>query len=116
MGRRSTRVSIVCVTRPLTRAAGPRDMRRGGVALVLAPIALVLALCHVAAAATSDASLAGPAPASRASGTLWPTVLWAQRRHALYVRFVVPELRGDTAAVFANDTHVTFEASGRGGA
>ena len=47
--------------------------------------------------------------------TLWPRILWAQRRHVLYVRMVTRELRPDTVDVAANDTHLVFEAQGRGG-
>lgn len=47
--------------------------------------------------------------------TRWPRILWAQRRHVLYVKLVTPELRPDTVAVAANDTHLTFVAQGRGG-
>lgn len=46
---------------------------------------------------------------------LWPRILWAQRRHVLYIKLVVQELRPNTVSIVANDTHLTFEARGRGG-
>ena len=46
---------------------------------------------------------------------MWPRIEWAQRRSMLYVRVVTPDLQPGTVDVHVNDTHLTFQAQGRGG-
>ena len=104
-----------------------RARTRVWLALLALPVVLLIMFVGVTEATSADVADEGtPPPASQSSVggddgdtdngvTLWPRILWAQRRHVLYVRMVTPELRLDTVDVAANDTHLMFEAQGRGG-